>query len=244
MRFFTTYLLILFFTGIWCMNDEQVKSAEKNEQYDYLSLRQKMVDRQIKARGIKDSLVLKAMQMVPRHLFVPKSERKNAYDDNPLPIGYDQTISQPYIVAFMTEMLSLDGDEKVLEIGTGSGYQAAVLGEIVKMVCTIEIVPELCQKADVILSEQGYSNIKAKCGDGYEGWPEFAPFDAIMLTAAPTKIPQPLVDQLKIGGRMILPIGKFYQELILLKKQPNGQLKKEKLIPVRFVPMTGKIQKK
>ena len=224
------------------MNDENVSENSNKEKNNFRVLRQKMVDRQIKARGVKDSLVLKAMLTVPRHLFIPPKEINNAYDDNPLPIGYGQTISQPYIVAFMTEILSLEGDENVLEIGTGSGYQAAVLCELAKHVYTIEIVPELCRQARKILSDLDYKNVDVKCGDGYEGWPENAPFDAIILTAAPTKIPQPLIKQLQVGGRMILPVGKAYQELILLKKMPGGELQKEKLIPVRFVPMTGKIQ--
>ncbi len=209
----------------------------------YADIRKRMVEEQIANRGVKDSLVLKAMLHVPRHQFVPEELQSYAYADEPLSIGYDQTISQPYIVAYMTEALRLKGNEKVLEIGTGSGYQAAVLAEIVREVHTIEIIEALALQAEAVLKKEGYRNIHCRFGDGYGGWPEAAPFDAIMLTAAPTTVPQPLLDQLKEGGRMILPIGGWSQELILLIKQ-DGHLLKKSLLPVRFVPMTGEIEKK
>jgi protein-L-isoaspartate(D-aspartate) O-methyltransferase len=198
-----------------------------------------MVEHQIKERGIKDQRVLDAMLRVRRHEYVPREYFNQAYEDYPLPIGYSQTISQPYIVAYMTEALDLQGDEKVLEIGTGSGYQAAVLGELARSVFTIEIIEPLCSHAAHLLQQQGYKNIQVRCGDGYLGWPEEAPFDAVMVTAAPTTVPQSLIDQLAEGGRMIIPIGKYSQSLLLLTKT-NGRVTEKKLLPVRFVPMTGK----
>jgi len=202
-----------------------------------------MVREQIEARGVKDSLVLAAMRKVPRHLFVPERYRGEAYADHPLPIGHGQTISQPYIVAYMTEALGLKGNEKVLEIGTGSGYQAAVLAEIVDSVFTIEIIPELARSAEQRLKNLGYRNVFVRCGDGYKGWPEHAPFDAIIVTAAPDHIPQPLVNQLKGGGRMVIPVGSMFQELVLVVKRKEG-IEKHPLLPVRFVPMTGEAKKR
>ncbi len=219
-----------------------VKMNQQDKSDLYAVKRRKMVEEQIKARGVDDPLVLTAMIKVPRHHFVPERYRDFAYDDEPLPIGYEQTISQPYIVAYMTEALGLKGGEKVLEIGTGSGYQAAVLAEIAKEVYTIEIVEPLTKKAEEILKKEGYKNVHCRCGDGYLGWPEEAPFDAIIVTAAPPEIPEPLIAQLKEGGRMIVPVGTWSQELVLLVKE-KGKIDKKWLIPVRFVPMTGKIQK-
>lgn len=207
----------------------------------YEMLRQQMVETQIKPRGVTDTRVIQAMLNVKRHRFVPEKLQRYAYRDEPLPIGYDQTISQPYIVAYMTDMLKLSDSDKVLEIGTGSGYQAAVLGEIVKEVYTIEIVEPLGKEAEITLGNEGYKNVHCRTGDGYVGWPEQAPFDAIILTAAPPRIPQPLIDQLRDGGRLIAPVGSWYQELILMTKT-GETTKKKRLIPVRFVPMTGKIQ--
>lgn len=201
--------------------------------------RMRMIEKQIVARGIKNTRVLNAMKSVPRHVFVPTEHQKEAYNDYPLGIGHGQTISQPYIVAYMTEQLGLKGHEKVLEIGTGSGYQAAVLGALADSVFSIEIICELERTAARILKKQGYDNVFTKCGDGYQGWLEHAPFDAVMLTAAPEKIPQPLIKQLKTGGKLIAPVGNFFQELVLITKTENG-IKKERLIGVRFVPMTGK----
>jgi protein-L-isoaspartate(D-aspartate) O-methyltransferase len=196
-----------------------------------------MVQQQLMVRGIKDERVLTAMAKVPREEFVPADERADAYEDGPLPIGYDQTISQPYIVAFMTEQLRPKSSDRVLEIGTGSGYQAALLAELVAKVYTIEIVEPLAKNAEATLQRLGYKNVHVKFGDGYSGWPEEAPFDAIIVTCAPDKVPQPLTDQLKDGGRMVIPVGeRFAQQLYLLEKK-NGQLKESATLPVRFVPM-------
>jgi protein-L-isoaspartate(D-aspartate) O-methyltransferase len=205
--------------------------------------RERMVSRQIAARGIKDKRVLEAMRKVPRHELVPESVRAYAYSDHPVPIGEDQTISQPYIVAYMTEQLRLDGDERVLEVGTGSGYQAAILAELCDEVYTIEIVPSLARRATKDLARLGYENVHVREGDGYRGWPEKAPFDAIIVTAAPELVPQPLVDQLKVGGRMILPVGDHYQELILITRDKKG-VHESRLMGVRFVPMTGEVREK
>ena len=204
--------------------------------------RERMVQMDIQARGVKDESVLRAMRQVERHRFVPDFLQLLAYADHPLPIGEDQTISQPYIVALMTELLSLGPEDRVLEIGTGSGYQAAVLAEIAKEVYTIEIIPSLAESAEKRLKELGYQKVWVRAGDGYLGWPEKAPFDAIVVTAAPENIPQPLIDQLKIGGRMVIPVGGFpAQTLYLIRKTESG-IEKEEVIPVRFVPMTGLAQ--
>ena len=200
-------------------------------------MREKMVEFQIEMRGVKDPLVLRAMRKVPRHLFLPASQKDSAYDDAPLPIGFGQTISQPYIVAYMTEVLNPQKGQRFLEVGTGSGYQAAVLAEIVDTVYTIEIIPELGKRASARLSAMGYKNITVKIGDGYEGWKEHAPFDGIMVTAGAESIPPPLIEQLKDGGRMVIPVGSPYlvQNLILVEKHGKAVLKRN-LIPVRFVP--------
>ena len=206
----------------------------------YGKLREQMVYSQIEKRGVRDARTLAAMRKVERHLFVPEPHRRQAYSDHPLSIGEGQTISQPYIVALMTEVLELDGSEKVLEIGTGSGYQAAVLGELAKEVYTIEIVRPLGEKAEKILSQLHYANVHVKIGDGYKGWPEHAPFDAIIVTCAPTDIPKPLVEQLAEGGRMVIPVGEAGDQNLVLLTKRNGAVKKKKIIPVRFVPMTRK----
>ncbi len=207
--------------------------------------REKMVAWQIQARDIKDPNVLKAMRIVPRHAFVRFSEQRYAYADNPLPIGFDQTISQPYIVAFMTEALQLKPDSKVLEIGTGSGYQATVCAEIAQQVYTIEIVEGLAKRAKKCLKELGYPNVFVRFGDGFFGWPDVAPFDAVIGTAAAGRIPEPLLEQLKPGGRMILPYGRpwDFQYLVLITKDEKGNLHKSNVMPVRFVPMTGEVMK-
>ena len=207
----------------------------------YSAARGNMVKSQIAQRGVRDAKVLEAMRDVPRHLFVPDAQRAEAYDDRPLSIGEGQTISQPYIVALMTETLGLTGKERVLEIGTGSGYQAAVLSKLVADVYTIEILRPLGEQAQRTLETLGYKNVHVRIGDGYKGWPEAAPFDAIIVTAAPEHIPEPLKEQLKMGGRMIIPVGTFVQDLVLLTKTPDGFTKKN-LAPVRFVPMTGEVQ--
>jgi protein-L-isoaspartate(D-aspartate) O-methyltransferase len=204
--------------------------------FDYTAKRLQMVQQQIQRRGVQDPRVIAAMQKVERHLFVPITYRHQSYEDHPLPIGHGQTISQPFIVALMTELLALDGTEKVLEIGTGSGYQAAILGELAKEVYTIEIVEELAKESRERLQSMGYENIQVRWGDGYKGWAEHAPYDAIIVTAAPKKIPQPLIDQLKEGGHLVIPVGHFYQELKLVVKQ-KGRLIKKNIVAVRFVPM-------
>jgi protein-L-isoaspartate(D-aspartate) O-methyltransferase len=188
---------------------------------------------------VRDPAVLDAMRRVPRHRFVPSSERHLAYSDGPLPIGLGQTISQPYIVALMTELAAVDRNAKVLEVGTGSGYQAAVLGELAGSVFTVEIVRELGERSAALLKELGYANVTVRVGDGYDGWAEEAPFDAIVVTAAPEKVPQPLLDQLKVGGRLVIPVGVGYQELVVITRTEDGYDRRS-TIPVRFVPMTGK----
>jgi protein-L-isoaspartate(D-aspartate) O-methyltransferase len=210
---------------------------------NYTGQRLRMVETQIIPRDIDDKSVLAAMRKVPRHLFVPVESRAGSYADGPQPIGHDQTISQPYIVAIMTQLLALDSSSRVLEIGTGSGYQAAILGEIADSIFSIEIIPALAERSLFLLDSLQYKNIKVKCGDGYQGWPEKAPFDAIIVTAAAPKIPQPLIEQLRQGGRMVIPVGDFYQELLLITKGKDD-IVKQSIIPVRFVPMTGEIQKK
>jgi protein-L-isoaspartate(D-aspartate) O-methyltransferase len=221
------FLLILFsFTII------SISLADGN----FYLLRKKMIKEQIIKRGIKDKRVLAAMLKVERHKFVPEDMKYLAYSDRPLPIGYGQTISQPYIVALMTELLGLRGNEKVLEIGTGSGYQAAILSLLCKEVYTIEILKPLAKSAEKRLKELGYTNIKVKHGDGYLGWEEYAPFDAIIVTAAPQEIPPKLIDQLKEGGKMVLPVGSVYQELKVVVKEKD-KIKIKNILPVRFVPM-------
>lgn len=195
-----------------------------------------MVDQQIIARGVTNKNVIKVMKSTPRHLFVPANMVRHAYDDSPLPIAAQQTISQPYIVALMTELLQPGRDEKVLEIGTGSGYQAAVLSPLVDTVYTIELLKPLADTALKVFQKLGYRNIIAKQGDGYQGWPEHAPFDKIIITAAPEEIPPKLVEQLKPGGRMVVPVGRLNQELLVITKTKNG-IRQESIIPVRFVPM-------
>jgi protein-L-isoaspartate(D-aspartate) O-methyltransferase len=206
--------------------------------------RQRMVAEQLagSGRGITNLRVLKVMGRVPRHEFVPEGLRASAYDDCPLPIGHGQTISQPFIVAFMTEQLEPKPTDRVLEIGTGSGYQAAVLAELTAQVYTIEIVEDLAQRAEADLKRLGHTNVCVRAGDGYKGWPEAAPFDSIMVTCAPEKVPQPLIEELKDGGRMIIPVGPAWnQELVLLRKRA-GKLEQTAVLPVRFVPMTGQAQ--
>jgi len=211
-------------------------APEYSEELEYARVRENMVADQIEARGVKDRRLLAVMRRVERHKFVPEPLRHLAYTDGPLPIGRGQTISQPYIVALMTELLRLGGDEKVLEIGTGSGYQAAILAELCAHVYTIEILEPLAIRAEALLEKLGYGNITVKCGDGFLGWREFAPFDAIIVTCAPSEVPPPLIEQLKEGGRLVIPVGSLYQELELIEKK-NGKLVIKDIIPVRFVPM-------
>lgn len=222
-------------------SEQQESSPEHGERKEE---RLRMVETQIASRGITDTKVLDALRTVPRHLFVPETVRSSAYQDRPLPIGHGQTISQPYIVAFMTEQLDLAAGDRVLEVGTGSGYQAAVLAEIVDKVYTIEIIDELAREAREKLERLGYSSVKVKAGDGYFGWKEHAPFDAVIVTAAAGHLPPPLLDQLKPGGIICIPVGPVYQvqTLMLVRKDKDGAVTTEQLLPVRFVPMTGAVQ--
>ena len=206
---------------------------------DWNTERRRMVEVQLRARDIRQARVLEVMRTVPRHLFVPEPERDRAYSDTPLPIGHGQTISQPYIVAFMTQELDIEPGHRVLEIGTGSGYQAAVLGALAKEVYTIEIVAPLAERARQILTSLGYRNINIRTGNGYLGWPEHAPYDRIMVTAAPDEVPAALVQQLKVGGLMAIPVGTGVQELLILRRTATG-METLRTLPVRFVPMTGK----
>jgi len=214
-------------------------TLERESPQSFGSQRVEMVRRQIEARGIDDPRVLAALEAVPRHLFVPENVRSQAYRDSPLPIGYDQTISQPYIVAIMTSLLELDASDRVLEVGTGSGYQAAVLAEIVDSVYTIEIVEPLARRAERTLLALGYDCVKVRIGDGYGGWAAAAPFDGIIVTCAPRDIPAPLIEQLAEGGRMVIPYGEGgFQDLVLVEKV-DGDIRREFVLPVRFVPLTG-----
>ena|SRR6202035_1703523 len=208
----------------------------------FADLRYRMVEEQIRSRDVTEPAVLAAMAQVPRHLFVPEDERAFAYQDHPLPIGEGQSISQPYIVALMTALLDLHRDSKVLEIGTGSGYQAAVLSRLAGQVYSVEIVPALADRARRTLTQLGYGNVHVMTGDGYHGWLAEAPFDAIVLTAAPAKVPAPLLAQLRPGGRMVVPVGGVWQDLEVLTKRADGTVDTRKVLPVRFVPMTGEAQ--
>lgn len=238
--FATLAIFVLPIALAQCTNGTRV--SEPDPGGDFKAMREKMVETQIKARGVKDLRVLSALLKVERHRFVREEYLHSAYSDQPLPIGEGQTISQPYIVALMTELLELKGDEKVLEIGTGSGYQAAILAELAKEVYSIEIIESLASEAKNRLLELGYQNVKVKSGDGYLGWPEAAPFDAIVVTAAPDHIPQPLIDQLKEGGRMVVPVGTYTQELRKIVKR-SGKVETVDVAPVIFVPMTGEAMK-
>jgi len=219
-------------------NNAYTSQDPVNTSFDlYLAERKQMVEEQMIARGIKGTEIIEAFLKVKRHLFVPEEYRNRAYGDHPVPIGQGQTISQPYIVAFMTQILKLSRNDKVLEIGTGSGYQAAILGELSDHVFTIEINEPLGRKATVLLKELGYSSVKVKIGDGYKGWKEHAPFDAIIVTCAPSHVPQPLKEQLKEGGRMIIPVGEAFDQKLLYIQKINNELKQQAEFPVLFVPM-------
>ena len=223
----------------WMVLNALLGAANEQPPDVWTRQRQRMVDEQLRPNGIKDARVLDAMRTVPRHLFVPEPQRAQAYGDHPLPIGYSQTISQPFIVAFMTQALDVAPEHKVLEIGSGSGYQAAVLARLVRTVYTIEIVEPLATRARDTLKQLGYANVNVRAGNGYLGWPEEAPFDRIIVTAAPDEVPPALVEQLKIGGRMAIPVGVESQELRILRRTAKG-LETLETLPVRFVPMTGK----
>ena len=236
---------LLFLTGLACAASGSSGTATSppgaNTQPDWAAQRERMVETQLRGRDITNPVVLDAMRRVPRHLLVPEAVREMAYNDHPLPIGYEQTISQPYIVAYMTQLLDLppDAPTRVLEIGTGSGYQAAVLSEVAAEVYTIEIVEELATRAAADLATLGFDNVTAKAGDGYIGWPEHGPFDGIMVTAAPDHVPQPLVDQLAVGARLVLPVGRDFQVMTVITKTAAA-VTEEQTIPVQFVPMTGR----
>ncbi|HEX2642081.1 MAG TPA: protein-L-isoaspartate(D-aspartate) O-methyltransferase [Thermoanaerobaculia bacterium] len=207
----------------------------------FMAQRRSMVEDQLRPRGIQKSDVLSAMEFVPRHLFVPDTVRGQAYDDQALSLGQGRTVYQPYVVALMTSLLDLKKGDRVLEVGTGSGYQAAVLSRIAREVYSIEIVPGVADQARKRLSALGYTNVEVRVGDGYQGWPDKAPFDAILLSAAPPKIPKPLMDQLRVGGKMVAPVGGFFQDLLVITKTADG-VEKRTIIPVRLSPMTGKIR--
>ena len=239
-NFLLIFLATIFlFAGIPHFLAARENARQGNVTLDYQALRENMVKLQIEARGIKDQRVKAVMRKIERHKFLPQQVQTLAYEDMPLPIGQGQTISQPYIVALMTELLQLKGEEKVLEIGTGSGYQAAILAELAPEIYSIEILPALAERAEVLLSKLGYQNIQVKCADGYLGWPEAAPFDAIIVTCAPTEIPPSLIAQLAEGGKMVIPVGDSFQELKLLVKK-NGEIEEKSIIPVIFVPMIRK----
>ena len=212
-------------------------------QEDFAQQREQMVETQLESRDIQSERVLEAMKKVPRHLFMPASVRQYAYVDSPVPIGKGQTISQPYIVGLMTQTVDPKPGDRALEVGTGSGYQAAVLGELVQEVFSIEIIPDLAERAEKVLAESGYDNVEVRQGDGYQGWPEKAPFDIILITAAPEEIPQPLIDQLAEGGRLVVPVGpqEEIQTLTLVTRE-KGEVKRTYITDVRFVPMTGEVQ--
>lgn len=239
--YFYLVLLIFFTLSTGCGGNKGSPALDSGK--DFRAMREKMVETQIKSRGVKDEKVLSAMLKVERHRFVPKEFESKAYADQPLPIGEGQTISQPYIVALMTELLELKGEEKVLEIGTGSGYQAAILAELAREVYTIEIIEALANASKDLLMNLGYKNIHVKAGDGYLGWPEAAPFDAIIVTCAPDHIPKPLLEQLKENGRLVVPVGTYSQELKKIVKR-SGKIETTDVIPVIFVPMTGEGVKK
>jgi protein-L-isoaspartate(D-aspartate) O-methyltransferase len=232
-------LAVLGALGIACASAGDRGNDEASGSSAEAAARQRMVETQIRARGIDDPAVLDAMSKVPRHRFVPEDLRAYSYADGPLRIGHGQTISQPYIVALMTALIEPRESMKVLEIGTGSGYQAAVLAEIVGEVYTIEIVPELGTQAAGLLAELGYDNVHTRIGDGFDGWQEHAPFDAVIVTAAPEEIPAPLLEQLAVGGRLVIPLGRGSQDLVRVTRGETG-FTRESITPVRFVPMTGK----
>jgi len=241
----TLFAVILALVGMGGCAEHSEEAARRGREpstggaQTWTTEREAMVRDQIQARGVDQPAVLEAMRKVPRHLFVPEGVRPRAYEDSPLPIGVDQTISQPYIVALMTSLLDLDGSERVLEVGTGSGYQAAVLAEIVDSVYTIEIVQPLAERARETLRSLGYGRVEVRAGDGYEGWAERGPFDGIVVTCAPRGVPPPLIEQLAEGGRLVIPYGeRWFQELVLIVKE-DGQVRRESILPVRFVPLTG-----
>ncbi len=237
-------LVVLTAAGVGCSADDDKAAADEDEEAIMQKRLAEMVETQIEHRGVTDPAVLSAMYAVPRWNFVPEDMKYRAFEDNPLPIGQGQTISQPYIVAYMTEALLLKPDDRVLEIGTGSGYQAAVLAEIAADVYTIEIIPELGEAAEKKLDELGYENTHVMVGDGYQGWPEYAPFDAVILTCAPDHVPQPLLDQLADGGRLVVPVGGTYPQILKRITRVGDEYETEELTSVLFVPMTGEAEER
>ncbi|MBS3732054.1 MAG: protein-L-isoaspartate(D-aspartate) O-methyltransferase [Desulfobacterales bacterium] len=229
--------VIFLISGLWPWFSAGLAPAGQQEENDFRRQRMEMIRQQIKSRGIDDPEILAAFEKVKRHRFVPERVKKFAYQDRPLPIGEGQTISQPYIVALMTSVIDPGQTDKVLEIGTGSGYQAAILAELCKQVYTIEIIGSLGKKARQTLSDLGYDNVAVKIGDGYKGWPEHAPYDAIIVTCAPTEVPEPLKDQLAEGGRLVIPVGENYDQNLVLFEKKEDRLLKKNIIPVLFVPM-------
>jgi protein-L-isoaspartate(D-aspartate) O-methyltransferase len=234
--YYLSVFYVLFLNCSGTTRKDDMNRKQFTQEAWWISKAEKMVETQIISRGISDKDVIRIMKQTPRHLFVPEHLKEQAYKDHPLPIGGGQTISQPYIVALMTEYLELTGTEKVLEIGTGSGYQAAILAQLVDTCYSIEVVKELAEEAGKRLKDLNYQNVIVKWGDGYQGWPKHAPFDRIIITAAPEIIPEKLIEQLAMDGRMVLPVGSYFQELILITKNQKG-IKKKTIIPVRFVPM-------
>lgn len=225
-----------------CLCAPLAAAAQLNVDTDYFaSQRRVMVDEQIRGRGIAEPRLLNALETVPRHEFVPEALRDEAYRDGPLQIGAGQTVSQPYLVALMADLLELDGDEKLLEIGTGSGYTTAVLARLARRVYTIEIIDDLASRAEGVLDELGYGNVDVRVGDGYRGWPEEAPFDGILVSAAPSEVPPPLIEQLKVGGILVAPVGRTLQDLVVIRKTPAG-LERRQVDVVRLVPMIGRAQ--
>ncbi len=231
-------VLLLPMPGCGPSSNSEQSAAQDVSDEEYTKQRRQLVEL-LRSEGIQNQGVLDALLKVPRHRFVPPSHRHLAYRNHPLPIGQDQTISQPFIVGYMTEAAEIASGEKVLEIGTGSGYQAAVLAELAKEVYTIEIIPELAESARTLLREMGYKNLQVKTGNGYEGWVEHAPFDAIVVTAAPAEVPKALIEQLAVRGKMVIPVGKSFQQMVIITKTDSGVVER-RTIPVAFVPMTGK----
>ena len=235
-------IIALILLGGWTCSTGMSES-HRSPHDSFATARQRMVEEQIAARGVRDPAVLAALGKVPRHLFVPDAVRHEAYADHPLQIGSGQTISQPFIVAYMTEAIAPRATDRVLEVGTGSGYQAAVLATLVAEVYSIEIIPALAEQAARRLHDLGYDNVTVRAGDGFAGWPDMAPFDAVLVTAAPDAVPPPLLEQLKVGGKLVIPVGVGDQQLVRWTRTASG-FERETLLPVRFVPMTGQAQER
>lgn len=236
--------IVVLVLGLAACASQNTSRPVPRDDAHFARLRQEMVEHQMRSRDITDEAVLKAMGRVPRHLFVPPDLAASAYEDSPLPIGHGQTISQPYIVALMTQLSRAAPGKKALDVGTGSGYQAAVLAEIVDEVYSIEILCDLADEARERLEKLSYSNVEVRCGDGYAGWREHAPFDVIIVAAAPEKVPEPLIEQLAPGGRLLIPVGQLHQELIVIEKAADGSVSRHAYGGVRFVPMTGEAQRR